>query len=389
MTDKLWDEMKPDEKYEHIVSKINEYNKKLKIYINFEENYLTTIKKEILKNYHNDTDYEKNIFLKGVGLGYVTKSGYFRKYDNNNTSDFETNLGIYGDDCPVTLSVNDVSEYEKSSSDSESYTLKNLDINKDSPDIKYIKNNNVIKEGQNCKLNYGGNMFVYNIDESKYSSYEGCLKPNPEDSVMFKKHSEANSYDDCINYATANGHSYFSLSNKEEGGLDCESYDTFDSIGINNDNEQSGNTPESTSLQTITLFDNNDPSFNNAFFPPSLNLFKRGYKTSQFGVFTTTRENVIKYASEGDHCFLKLCRNGNLKMYRIGKNDDSIKNKSVDFFDLHLGNIKDSNKNTFLSLGDCDEELGGYLDENSISVEWGKKCKAAGCFIYQDKGCAK
>ena len=50
--------------------------------------------------------------------------------------------------------------------------------------------------------------------------------------------------------------------------------------------------------------------------------------------------------------------------------------------------VKDSNNKTFLTLGDCDEDIGGYLDENSIDVEWGKECKAAGCFIYQDKGCA-
>lgn len=387
MTDKLWDEMKPDEKYDHIIKKINKYNEDLNIYIKFDTNYLNTVKKEILQNYYSDADYEKNIYLNNVGLGYVTKSGYFRKYEND-TNNFETNLGNFGDDCPVTLSKDNISIYDISSSDSESYTLVNSDTNKDSPDIKYMKNNNIIKEGQNCKLNYGGNMFVFNVDEAKYSSYEGCLKPNPQDSVMFKTHPDANSYDDCINYATASGHTYFSLSENIDGGIDCESYKTRESIGIKNKVYPYG-IPQSTSLQTITLFDNNDPSFNNAFSPPSVNLFKRGYKSSQFGVFTTTPENVINYASEGEHCFLKLCRDGNLKMYRIGKNGNSLKNKSVDFFDLHLGNIKDSNKNKFSPLGDCHEELGGYLDDNSISVEWGKRCKAAGCFIYQDKGCAK
>tara|TARA_A100001015_G_scaffold310628_1_gene412392 strand:+ start:1280 stop:2455 length:1176 start_codon:yes stop_codon:yes gene_type:complete len=389
MTDKLWDEMKPDEKYELIVSKINEYNRKLSIYTNIETKYLNTIKNVILQSYHSDADMQKNIYLKGVGLGYVTKSGYFRKY-NNDTTDFETNLGIYGDDCPVTLSKNNVSTYEITSSDSESYTLKNDDPAKDSPAITYMKNNNVIKEGQNCKLNYGGNMFVYNVDESKYSSYEGCLKPDPEDSVndsiMFKQHPDANSYDDCINATTANGHSFFSLSKNNDGNLDCVSYDTRESIGIKNEVYPYG-IQQSISEQTITLFDNNDPSFNNAF-KNTTNLFKRGYKTSRFGVFTTTRDGISKYANEGDHCFLKLCRDGNLKMYRIGKNSgNSLETKSLDFFDLHLGNIKDSNNNKFKPLGSCDENIGGYLDENSISVEWGKKCKAAGCFIYQDKGC--
>jgi hypothetical protein len=390
MPNKSWEELTLDEKHNKILQAKKELDSILEQYDGIQVNYINAVKNAILPNFHSDNDIQKNINLTGVGVGYVTKSGFFRKYENGDNSDFTTNLGIYGDDCPTTLSKTNLPSYSIASSGSDV-----VDIQKDDNSnikLRYNKTNNEIKEGQNCKLNYYENVFVYNVDESKYSSYEGCLKPklpetnSADNSVMF--HKEANSYDDCINATTVNTHKYFSLSRNQDNTVKCVSYKDYPDMELPNSDtinydSTTGKPERSISEQTITLFDNSESAFKN-----TTNLFKKGYKSSVFGVFTTTPEEISKYAIAGDHCFLKLSRNGNLKIYRIGKTGDTLKNKSLEFFNIHLGNVKDSNNKTFNSLGDCDEEIGGYLDENSINVEWGKKCKAAGCFIYQDKGCA-
>ena len=389
MSNKLWDELTLDEKHSKILKAKKELDTLLDQYNSVQVNYINAIKSVVLNNYNADADLEKNVYLNGVGMGYVTKAGYFRKYKNDGTSDFEPNLGVYGDDCPVTLSKNSLSTYNIISSGNSDIATAEKE-GKPEITIKYNKNNNKIKEGQNCKLNYYENIFVYNVDESKYSSYEGCLKPNldattsTDNSIMF--HEDANSYDDCINATTVNAHKYFSLKKNSDNDLDCISYKDYPDMGlpttdtINYDSD--GNPKRSISEQTITLFDNSESAFKN-----TTNLFKKGYKSSVFGVFTTNPETITQFASEGNHCFLKLARNGNLKMYKIGNTGKTLENKSLEFFNIHLGNIKDSNNKKFLTLGDCDEDIGGYLDETSINVEWGKECKAAGCFIYQDKGC--
>ena len=392
---KKWEELTLKEKYDKITTLKSELDILLEEYNNNEISYVNTIKSVVLDQYNSDNDREENIYLNGVGMGYATKAGYFRKYGTENTTDFETNSGIYGNDCPVTYSKSSLSKYTMDSEigdTSDAVTIKKDDNS--NVTLKYNKiNNNEIKEGQNCKLKYNENVFVYNVDESKYSSYEGCLKPTftptvgTDKSVMF--HSDTNTYDECINKAHINTHNYFSLSRNQNNIINCTSYKNRSDMQLpsNDSNVYPYGTPESISEQTFTLFDNNDSSFNNAF-KNTTNLFKRGYKSSSlFGSFTIKKEDVSNMVNEGDHCFLKLSRNGNLKIYKIGKTGDSLKNKSQEIFDLHLGNIKDSNNIKFAPLGSCHEEIGGYLDENSIHVEWGKRCKSAGCFIYQDKGC--
>ena len=165
MSNKLWDELTLDEKHSKILKAKKELDTLLDQYNSVQTNYINAIKSVVLNNYNAAADLEKNVYLNGVGMGYVTKAGYFRKYKNDGISDFEPNLGVYGDDCPVTLSKKNISTYNLiSSGDSDNIATAQKE-GKPEITIKYNKNNNKIKEGQNCKLNYYENIFVYNAYE--------------------------------------------------------------------------------------------------------------------------------------------------------------------------------------------------------------------------------
>ena len=365
--------------------KINAYERTLNL-------HMQAIKNTIAPSIYGTELYEKNSYKKNIILkdnnteypAYVTKSGYIRKYKLDSTGDRLN----YDYDCPATFNNLNTFKIDESVSDNTSdenvkyaYYF-NSDTGYINSDIKlkYNTNNNMVKEGGKCKLNYNENIFLYNINESKYSSYEGCLKPNFNNGSY---HSDENTYEGCLEETSKKNDKYFSLRRDSNNKIECRSYPTYYDMDLTSDTSDTPERTRSISEQVTTLFDNKDNNFKG-----TTNLLKNGYKTNLLGVFTADENAVEEYAKAGDHCFLRLCRNGNLKIYRIGKTGINIKEKSLDFFDLHIGkNVRDSNSELCEPIENCDEDIGGYIDETSIDIEWGKECKAKGCFIYQDKGC--
>ena len=374
-----------DEIYNRIITLRDNFAIKLEQYNTAQIHITTTIENTATGLSQNAKYINKNATVNGK-IGFVTSTGYFRPYKYDNDSDVTTISDVFGEGCPAEKTG--LPEYKYTdNSDTLEYKDENGDI---VSTIKY--SNNEIKQGQNCKLDYGGNLFVYNVDESQYSSYEGCKKlstdTGAETDNLGTLHSGVTNGEDCLEKTANEGHNYFTLGSNNNI-VECRTYPTepasSELVAKTNEDE------DPKSEITIDLFDNREGYFDN-----TSNLFKKGYKSNIFGSFSSpTKTSVETYATNSKHNFFKLFRDGNLKIHKIGKTGTStLKDKSVVFFDAHSGTITDSDHSILKPIEDtendykCHPDLGGNIDEDSIIVNWAEKCKNAGCYVYQDTGCA-
>jgi len=369
-----------DEIYNRIITLRDNFATKLKQYNTAQIHITTTITDTATGISSNAKFINKNAIVDGK-IGFVTSTGYFRPYKYDNDSDVTTISDIFGEGCPVETT--ELPEYKYINGDSD--TLK---YEVDGAVVSTIKNsNNAIKEGQKCKLDYGGNLFVYNVNESQYSSYEGCKKISSDN--LGTLHLGVTNGKDCLEKTANEGHKYFTLGSNNNI-VECHTYPEKPvSTGLD-EKTKDGAVVDTISEITIDLFDNSGGYFDN-----TRNLFKKGYKSNIFGSFSATKTSIETYATNSKHNFFKLFRDGNLKIHKIGKTGTStLKDKSVVFFDAYSGTITDSDHSNLKPIEDtendykCHPDLGGNIDEDSIVVDWAKKCKDAGCYVYQDTGCA-